>query len=151
MIFSSHHSYKVGCRTQRGLSFSQISSQNKVFLPFLICICLPLRYTYLIFSRSNQIRESSSLCFTVLMCFPFRYFFSIISCHTPSSLSNFHHHLQRKPIFILEIFLTPIPPFGLLLQMVSHLTRWYFLLVPPCQKNFLLCLSRLSTIVLGKR
>jgi hypothetical protein len=40
----------------------------------------------------------------------------------------------------------------LLLQILTHLTKWYFLLVPhPCQKNVLLILSILSEIVFGAR
>ena len=75
-----------------------------------------------------------------------------MSCQRPFSISNFHHHLQSKLTFIFEMFLIPKPPFFFLLHMLVHLTRWYFLfLPPPCQRKHLLCLFRFFTMILGSR
>ena len=73
-------------------------------------------------------------------------------CHSPSSFSSFHHHLQRRLTFIFLIFLIPKPPFFLLLHMVSHLTKCYFFFKAlPLQRKVLLCLSRVSAIVFGSK
>ena len=96
--------------------------------------------------------ESSSLCFTdptVPWC---KYFLLISFCQRPSPLSSFHHNLHRRLMFIFWRFLIPSPPCFLLLFIISHLMRWYFLFCqPPCQKKDLLCLSNLSVVDLGRR
>ena len=72
---------------------------------------------------------------------PLKYLFFTMSCQRPFSWSSFHHHLQRRLIFIFLIFLMSKPPFSLLWHIVLHLTRWYFLLrlLPsPTEGSFLL-------------
>ena len=148
MFLSLHKSNRTGKVTQRASLSSHFSSQKEQVLPFLTLISLPLKYMCLTLIKSCQTGESSSLCFTVLMLWFLRYFAFIISCHRPFSVSNFHYHLQSKLRFIFLRSFTPIPPFFLFLQITSHLTRWYFLLVPPpCQKKVLLCLSNCWVMV----
>ena len=68
--------------------------------------------------------ESSSLCFTVPTTPWWKYFSLINFCQRPSPFSSFHHHLQRRLIFIFWMFLMPRPPCFLLLLMISHLRNY---------------------------
>jgi hypothetical protein len=66
----------------------------------------------------------------------FTYFSLTISYQSPFSFSSIHHHLHNRLTFISLKSLIPKSPFFLLLQILDHLTRWYFFLrLPPCQKN----------------
>ena len=97
--------------------------------------------------------ESSALCLMVVIkLLPCIYLALTIDCHNPSSVSSFHHHLDSRLMFIFLISLMPKPPLCLLLQITFHWIRWYFFLDPlPCQKKVLLCLSRISVVVLGRK
>ena len=97
--------------------------------------------------------ESSALCLMVaIRLLPCIYLALTIVCHNPFSVSSFHHHLVSRLIFIFLISLMPKPPLFLFLQITFHWIRWYFLFYPfPCQKKVLLCLSRVSVVVLGRR
>ena len=151
-FFMSHRSKRIGYITHRGWWVSQGSSQKSVLSPLLVWIFLPFKYTHLIWRKSFHIGESSILPLTVDTKSLERYFFWIICCQSPSSFLSFHHHLHSKLMFIFWISLMPSPLLFLLLQIVVHLARWYFLLrLPPCQKKDLLCPSNFLVIVLGSK
>ena len=107
-------------------------------------------YTSFTFSKSFQTGELDCFLFTIETQDLLRYFFLTISCHIPSPFSSFHHHLQSRLMFIFLRSFIPSPPFSLVLQILLHLTRWYFLLSePPCQKNLFLITSIFFRTVFG--
>ena len=68
-------------------------------------------YMSLTFSRSFQTGELEFLCHNWDTHSLFVYFCLTIVCHSPSSLSNFHHHLHSRLRFILLSSTIPRPPF----------------------------------------
>ena len=125
---------------------------KRVDYPLWTSITLPWRYISLILNKTAQMGESFCLCFTVQTESLLRYWNFTISCHKPYCFSSFHHHLHKSLRFIFLMSFKPSPPFFLLLHILVHLTRWYFLFVwPPWQKKVLLVLSSALATVLGKK